>query len=153
MKLVGVCVCVCVCARVCARRARARVCVCVCVCACVCVCVCVCVRVRVCVCVCACVCVCVRVRVRACTCVRVAPGERCIFRIEDVWRIPLANTTIGGRLTTRSTVGLLLQDYLPKSPLRNSRWQSWIHGRHCGMEEDSEDFVLKLYAGMAPCGT
>eukprot|EP00439_Symbiodinium_sp_Y106_P081445 s109_g20.t1 len=23
----------------------------------------------------------------------------------------------------------------------------WIHGRHCGMEEDSEDFVLKLYAG------
>ncbi|CAE7397389.1 unnamed protein product, partial [Symbiodinium sp. KB8] len=25
--------------------------------------------------------------------------------------------------------------------------KSWIHGRHCGMEEDSEDFVVKLYAG------
>ena len=112
-------------------------------------CVCVCAGVHAGVYVCVCVCVCAR----ACACVRVAPGERCIFRFEDVWGIPLANTTIGGRLTTRSTVGLLLQDYLPKSPLRNSRWQSWIHGRHCGMEEDSEDFVVKLYAGIAPCGT
>ncbi|CAE7864974.1 unnamed protein product [Symbiodinium microadriaticum] len=58
---------------------------------------------------------------------------------------PLQETVTAGELANQSIVAGVHAE--PGWCTQKCFKKFWIHGRHCGMEEDSEDFVLKLYAG------
>ena len=58
---------------------------------------------------------------------------------------PLQETITARELASQSIIAAVNAE--PDWCANKSFKKSWVHGRHCGKEEDSEDIVVKLHAG------